>query len=141
MTIKPNEFYNKLGEWCNNEIVSLFYDITAYLMSSIKMENTDDVEYNFTGTDKSMYMIIIGKEESIKIDIRPEGIPQGDAIVYVTYYLRRRDLESIYGDKRITACDAGQWCINSKGLNLEEYEGRKTLNHFDIVKEIMKSHK
>jgi hypothetical protein len=141
MTIKPNDFYNKLGEWCDGGIVSLFYDLTAYLMSSIKMENTDDVEYNFTGADKSMYMIIIGKEDSVKIDIRPEGIPKGDAIVYVTYYIRRRDLESIYGDKRVAVCDAGQWRINSKGLNLEEYEGRKTLNHFDVVKEIMKSHK
>ena len=141
MTIKPNDFYNKLGEWCNNGIVSLFYDLTAYLMSSIKMEKTDDVEYNFTGADKSMYMIIIGKEDSVKIDIRPEGTPHGDAIVYVTYYLRRRDIESIYGDKRVAVCDSGQWCINNKGLILEEYEGRKTLNHFDVVKEIMKSHK
>jgi hypothetical protein len=110
-------------------------------MSAVKMENTADIEYNFTGADKSMYMIIIGKEDSVKIDIRPDGTPQGDAIVYVTYYIRCRNLESIYGDKRVAVCDAGQWRINSKGLNLEEYEGRKTLNHFDVVKEIMKSHK
>ena len=140
MNIKPNDFYNKMGEWCNSNIVALFYDITAYILSAVKMENTDDVFYDFKHYDKEMNMLVLGKEDSVQIEIRPEGIPNGDAIVYVRYYLRRRECETIYQLRRNGVCDVCQWQINSKSFNLEEYDGCKSLNHFEVIKEIMKSH-
>lgn len=142
MNIKPNDFYKKMGEWCNSNIVALFYDITAYILSAVKMENTDDVFYDFNPYGKEMNMLVLGKEDSVQIEIRPEGIPNGDAIMYVRYYLRIRERETTYQLRRngVCVCDDCQWQISSKSFTLEKYVGCKTLNHFDVIKAIMKSH-
>ena len=137
MTIKPNDFYTKLGELCNDNIMGLFYELTSYLFSSVQMENTDDIEYDFNHVDKRFYMIIIGKEDSIMININPEGIPKGDAVVYVEYRTRRRSFET--DGRRIPAYDAGQWIINSHSCQLQEYEHCNSWTHFDIVQNIMRN--
>ena len=137
MTINANDFYTKLGELCNDNIMGLFYELTSYFFSSIQMENTDDIEYDFNHTDKRFYMIIIGKEDSIMISINTEGIPKGDAIVYVEYRTRRRSFET--DGRRIAVYDAGQWMLNSHSCQLQEYEHCKSWMHSDIVQNTMRN--
>ena len=136
MTIKPNDFYTKLGEFCNDDVIGLFYDLTSYFMSSIKMENTDDIEYDFNHADKRFYMTIIGIDDSVMIRIHPEGIPKGDAIVYVEYLTRRREFET--NGKRTPVFDAGQWEMNSDSCRPIEFERCTSWVHSDITSEIMK---
>jgi len=136
MTIKPNDFYAKLGELCNDNIMGLFYDLTSYFMSSIKMENTDDIEYDFNHADKRFYMTIVGKEDSAMIRVHPEGIPKGDAVIYVEYRTRRREFET--NGKRIAVFDAGQWEVNSDSCKPIDFERCTTWAHSDITSEIMK---
>ena len=138
MTIKPNDFYTKMNELCNDNVRSLFKDLTDYFLSSIKMENTDDIEYDFNHFDKRFYMSVIGKEDCAVIRIHPEGIPKGDAVIYVEYRTRRHEFEN---GKRIPVFDAGQWEMNSDSCRVIEFVRCKTLAHADVVREIMLSHK
>ena len=100
------------------------------------MENTDDIEYDFNHADKRFYMVIVGKEDSVLIRIHPEGIPKGDAVIYVEYLTRRREFEK--NGKRMAVFDAGQWEVNSDSCKPIDFERCTTWTHSDITSEIMK---
>ncbi len=136
--MKPNDFYTKMNELCNDNVRSLFKDLTDYFLSSIKMENTDDIEYDFNHADKNFDMIIVGKEDSVSIRINTEGIPKGDAVIFVEYLTRRHEFEN---GKRTPVFDAGQWEMNSDSARVIEFKRCTTLVHSDVVREIMLSHK
>lgn len=128
--MRANEFYQKIDEWYSADIMKLFYEITEYFFSTIKMTNTDDVTYEAINTDHSLTMIITGVNDSVTINIHDNNV------MYVSYGIRNSEMEAIYGGNRCATLDTPQWVINSGDCEITEYENTTNFVHSDSVQAI-----
>ena len=159
MTVKPNDFYNKLNEWYPSAM-GKFYELTSFLLSTVSMENTDDIIYE-TCWDGTLTYIIVGAEESIQLCYR--GDKHDGCYLSITYYERNRKMELDHGPdfhwcdfrtgtyykwddttipvekRRMCVFDTPQWEMNNQSFICQEYVHSHSRKYYEEIKAILKS--